>query len=79
MNTLRSPCIASTPANRCATCGATSAAEAWDICNAGSKAVCYGLTLFPVDVKIGRIECGAVKVDTPDDALDSTLKSEQPR
>lgn len=79
MNTLQSPCIASTEANRCATCGATSAAEAWDMCNAGGKAVCYGITLFTVDVQIGRIECGAVRVDTSDDALDSTRKSEQPR
>ncbi|WP_425953043.1 hypothetical protein [Ralstonia pseudosolanacearum] len=76
MSTAQSPCIESAEANRCATCGATSAVEAWNMCNAGGKAVCYGITLFPVDVQIGRIECGAVRVDTYDDALDSTQKSE---
>lgn len=76
MNTPQSPCIASTEANRCTTCGATSAVEAWDMCNAGSTAVCYGLTLFPLDVQIGRIECGAVRVDTSDGTLNATQKSE---
>lgn len=75
MNAPQSPSIASAEARRCATCGATSAVEAWNICNATSEAVCYGLTLFPLDIQIGRIECGAVTVDSSDGMPDSTRLS----
>lgn len=57
--------------NRCSTCGATSSAEAWNMCSAGSTAVCHGLTLFPVDVRIGRVECGAIGAKVDGSLLDS--------
>ncbi|MDR9836927.1 MULTISPECIES: hypothetical protein [Herbaspirillum] len=45
--------------DKCRTCGATSSTEAWNMCNASGNAVCYGITLFPVDVRVGLVECGA--------------------
>jgi hypothetical protein len=76
MKTPQSACTVGVELKRCATCGATSAAEAWDMCNADGKAVCYGIALFPVDVRIGRIECGAVRTNAVGGLLDATQKSE---
>ena len=76
MNEIQNSDVPSDKKDKCSTCGATSASEAWNMCNAGSEAVCYGLTLFPVYVRIGRVECGAVGAESLHGAaLDSTQKS----
>lgn len=68
MNEIRNPAVSSGNKDKCRTCGAASAAEAWDKCNARGDAHCYGLLLFPVDVRIGRVECAAVGAEAIDDS-----------
>ena len=77
MNEIRNPDGSSDNKDKCRTCGAASAAEAWDKCNASGDAHCYGLLLFPVDVRIGRVECAAVGAEAIDGTeRNSTQKSE---
>lgn len=45
---------------KCSTCGAESAEQAWSMCNAKGPDDCHGPTLFPVDYRIARVECGAI-------------------
>ncbi|WP_126223447.1 hypothetical protein [Burkholderia ambifaria] len=67
MNEIRNPDGSSDNKDKCRTCGAASAAEAWDKCNASGDAHCYGLLLFPVDVRISRVKCAAVGAEAIDD------------